>query len=161
MGVMRGRFRAGHGTGHRSALGVADHHHELRMGMLAGVFQAGQHVVTDHVACDSGVKDVANALVKNQLAARARVDAAQHAGEGMLALRMRLVHLLFQIAVQRSAQGKAGIAALETRQGLIGRDVFLLSSRDDGRIRRQAGAADGDEEEGGEENVEGVHGLPL
>lgn len=99
-------------------------------------------------------------MIKDQLRAGARVNAAHDTGEGKLVV-TGLFHLLHLIAMQRATSNETSIAALQALLGLRRGGSGLLALGQGLGIRRQAAATEADEQEGGEQNVRGGHGLPL
>ena len=108
----------------RAAMVVTKHDDGLCARNLGGIFKAAKDFGGGQVACNTANEHVANLLVKHQFRRRARVDAAQNAGERGLLFR-RSFHFAQEVAMQRCAAGKAGVAINQHLDRLIGRGGSL------------------------------------
>jgi hypothetical protein len=88
---------------HRAASCVSEDHDRFGTGHRASELYASQQVVVHHVARDASVERVADAHVKEDLARRARVDAAQDHGSGILSTSSG--SLLTQVVVGQHLSG--------------------------------------------------------
>ena len=136
-----------------AAVGVANDDDEFGPGDLAGEFHAAEDVIVEDIAGDAGAKDIAHALIKDNLAGLTGIEAAQDHGEGILA-GGRGMDLRGEIAGDGLAGDEAGVASTEFGQGLLRGHRGLRGLGLDGR-------APGRDAGGGSLERQWANGIPL
>ena len=145
------------GGGDCAAAGVAFDDDDFGAGDLAGVFHAGEDLVSGDIACDADAEDVAEADVEDEFGGGAGVDAAEDDGEGVLGV-CGAVDLADEVAVEALACDEALVAFFEhaddvCRGGVAldvaGGDVDVLDLVGDGVAVFEADGADVDAAFGG------------
>jgi hypothetical protein len=57
---------------------VAQYHQEFRAHIFDGIFQAGQDIVVNNIACNPDAEEIAQSLIKNQFHGCAGIHTAQY-----------------------------------------------------------------------------------
>ncbi len=117
-------FHAVAGAHNRSTGGVAHDHDQLGTGRGGGELEAAEEVGVDDVTGDATDKDIAHALVEDDLRGRARVQAGQHHGEGELTTR-GIALLVDQVAVDGLTGDEARVSFLQNLQRRVRRQRLL------------------------------------
>ena len=105
---------------HRTAGGMPNDGDEFGPGGLGCEFQAARHIFVDDISRQSGVEDIAKALVEDQLGGCARIETAHDGGEGLLPSTC-VAGLGKQVAPDSNTRGEPFVARFEQGKSLVGR----------------------------------------
>src|SRR5690348_6295109 len=97
-----------------TAIFMTQYHNEPAMQMLYCIFNASQFIVSDHIACRTDAKNVAQTLVKNYFRGQTRVRAADDYSKGTLSFFQFPDPVRRFVGIQRMAAHESSISGFKT-----------------------------------------------